>query len=347
MHLRKQAEARENQLSPHAAKAADYADTRAVAEPPCEVRTAFQRDCHRIVHSKSFRRLRGKTQVFLWPEGDHYRTRLTHCMEVGQIARTLARAMNLNEDLTEAIALGHDLGHTAFGHAGEGILQKLHPQGFRHEQQSLRVVEHLERDGRGLNLTEPVRDGILNHSKGAGPLLNVPAERLPKTLEGQLVRLSDLIAYINHDLDDAVRARVIDPRELPASFDAILGDTHSGRLTFLIKDVVENTHLDAFPRIAMSATAAEALEDVRRFLYERVYYNDTVHCEFKKATKLVERLWEFFMSDLTRFYKDYWPSALRDGIPEDDVRDFIAGMTDAYAATTFQKIYTPRRWYIY
>ncbi|MBN2526590.1 MAG: deoxyguanosinetriphosphate triphosphohydrolase [Deltaproteobacteria bacterium] len=347
MNLRIQAEKKEADLSPFAAKSADFTDSRTLSERPCEVRTAFQRDCHRIVHSKSFRRLRGKTQVFLWPEGDHYRTRLTHCMEVSQIARTLARAMNLNEDLTEAIALGHDLGHTAFGHAGEGILQKLHPNGFRHEVQSLRVVEHLERDGKGLNLTQAVKDGILNHSKGAGPLLNVPDDTLPKTLEGQIVRLSDLIAYVNHDLDDAIRARVIAPAELPESVNTILGETHSGRLTFLVQDVVKNTNLPKSPRISMSSAAAEALEDVRRFLYERVYYNDTVHCEFKKATKLVERLWAFFMSDLPGFYKEYWPTALRDGTPEDDVRDFIAGMTDAFAATTFQKIYTPRRWYIY
>lgn len=347
MLLRKQAEEREAHLSPFAARAAEYANTRIVSEQECDVRTAFQRDCHRIVHSKAFRRLRGKTQVFLWPEGDHYRTRLTHCMEVSQIARTLSRAMNLNEDLTEAIALGHDLGHTAFGHAGEGILQKLHPDGFRHEVQSLRVVAHLERDGKGLNLTEPVRDGILNHSKGAGPLLNVPKEKLPCTMEGQVVRLSDLIAYVNHDLDDAIRAQIISESELPETVNAILGDSHSGRLTFLVKDVVHSTNLEKEQRITMSNQAADALEDVRRFLYERVYYNDTVHCEFKKATKLVERLWAFFMSDLPRFYREYWPAALRDGSPEDDVRDFIAGMTDAFATTTFQKIYTPRRWYIY
>ncbi|MBN2342964.1 MAG: deoxyguanosinetriphosphate triphosphohydrolase [Deltaproteobacteria bacterium] len=345
--LRQQAEKREASLSPHAAKSAEHLDTRSVKETPCEVRTAFQRDCHRIVHSKAFRRLRGKTQVFLWPEGDHYRTRMTHCMEVSQIARTLARALNLNEDLTEAIALGHDLGHTAFGHAGEGILQKLHPNGFRHEAQSLRVVEYLERDGRGLNLTAAVRDGIANHSKGAGPLLDVPEETLPRTLEGQIVRLSDLIAYVNHDLDDAIRGKVISPDELPSAVNDILGDTHSGRLTFLVNDVVRATALETAHRITMSPAAADALEKVRDFLYQRVYYNDTVHCEFKKATKLVERLWAFFMSDLDLFYKEYWPSALRDGIPEDDVRDFIAGMTDAFAATTFQNIYTPRRWYIY
>lgn len=345
--LRIQAEQRETQLSPFAAKAADYVDSRKREEPPCEVRTAFQRDCHRIVHSKAFRRLRGKTQVFLWPEGDHYRTRMTHCMEVSQIARTLARALNLNEDLTEAIALGHDLGHTAFGHAGEGILQKLHPNGFRHEDQSLRVVEHLERDGKGLNLTEPVRDGIAKHSKGAGPLLDVPFLTLPNTLEGQLVRLSDLIAYVNHDLDDAIRGKVIREEDLPTAIHKVLGNTHSGRLTSMVNDVVESTDFEKTNRISMSARSAEALEEVRDFLYKRVYYNEIVHCEFKKATKLVERLFAFFMSDLDRFYTEYWPTALRDGEPVDDVRDFIAGMTDAYASTTFQKIYTPRRWYIY
>lgn len=345
--LRQQSEKREQSFSPYAAKSEDYNDSRTEPEAPCEVRTAFQRDCHRIVHCKAFRRLRGKTQVFLWPEGDHYRTRMTHCMEVSQIARTLARALNLNEDLTEAIALGHDLGHTAFGHAGEGILQKLHPAGFRHEVQSLRVVEFLERDGKGLNLTAPVKDGILNHSKGAGPLLDVPESTLPKTLEGQIVRLSDLIAYVNHDLDDALRGKVISVSDLPPVINDILGDTHSGRLTFMVNDVVRHTNLEKEHKILMSAAAAEALGDVRTFLYKHVYYNDVVHCEFKKATKLVEQLFEFFMSDLERFYRDYWPTALRDGEPVDDVRDFIAGMTDAFATTTFQKIYTPRRWYIY
>jgi dGTPase len=348
MNLRIMAQERENRfLSPYAAKSEDHVDSRYKKEALCDVRTVFQRDCHRVVHSKSFRRLRGKTQVFLWPKGDHYRTRLTHCMEVSQVARTLARALNLNEDLTEAIALGHDLGHTAFGHAGEGILKKLHPDGFRHEVQSLRVVEKLEKDGAGLNLTSPVLDGIVNHSKGAGPIMDVPESSLPKTLEGQIVRLADLVAYVNHDVDDALRAKVITPSDLPESITGIFGNSHSARLTYMIKDIIDATNLDSVCKIAIGDRVAAALEDMRDFLYDRVYYNTKVHSEFRKATKLIEFLWEYFLEDMNRFYSRYWQGALRDGIPEDDVRDFIAGMTDAYATNLFQEIYTPRRWYIY
>jgi len=333
-------------LSQFAAHSIDHMEARERPEDSCDVRTSFQRDCHRIVHCKAFRRLRGKTQVFLWPEGDHYRTRLTHCMEVSQIARTLARALDLNEDLTEAIALGHDLGHAPFGHAGEDTMQKLIAGGFRHERQSLRVVENLENNGKGLNLTWPVRDGIINHSKGTGPLLNIPKELLPKTLEGQLVRLSDLIAYVNHDLDDALRARVLTMEELPGFVDNVMGRSHSGRLTKMVKDVVENSILEGEPVISMSQEAAEALDAVRTFLYERVYYNENVHAEFNKASELIERLWSHFVSDMDRFYSEYWPGALRDGSPEDDIRDFVAGMTDAYAVNLHEKIFTPRRWYV-
>lgn len=347
MNIRIDAEKREESLSKYAALSKEHLDTRVVKEEPCEVRTSFQRDCHRIVHSKAFRRLRGKTQVFLWPEGDHYRTRLTHCMEVSQIARTITRALGLNEDLAEAIALGHDLGHTAFGHAGEGTIQTLHSKGFRHENQSLRVVERLENCGKGLNLTAIVKDGIVNHSKGAGPLLNVPDSTLPKSLEGQIVRISDLVAYINHDLDDALRAKVIKEDQLPKAIHKIMGTSHSGRLTYMVQDVARSTNLENEKKILLSDDTAHALEDVREFLYKYVYYNDQVHCEFKKSTKLIEQLWRYFMSDLDLFYDEYWPGALKDGEPEDDVRDYIAGMTDAFATTIFQKIFTPRRWYIY
>jgi dGTPase len=298
------------------------------------------------VHSKAFRRLRGKTQVFLWPRGDHYRTRLTHVMEVAHIARTLARALLLNEDLTETIALAHDIGHTPFGHAGEDTLMKLHPGGFRHERQSLRVVAHLERQGRGLNLTAPVLDGILNHSKGSGPLLDVPAELLPGTLEGQIVRIADLIAYVHHDLDDALRARVLKQSEVPPFVTAVLGDSHSGRLTAMINDVVTSSRFEVRAVISMTRDMAATLEAVRAFLYDKVYYNQAVHAEFNKASDLVARLWGFFMGDLDRFYAEFWPSALRDGISEDDVRDFIAGMTDAYAINLHDELFTPRRWYV-
>ncbi len=343
--IRLRAQELEEALAPVAARSVEC-DARELEEKPCPVRTAFQHDCHRIVHCKAFRRLRGKTQVFLWPEGDHYRTRLTHCMEVSQIARTLARALNLNEDLTEAISLGHDLGHTPFGHAGEETMERLVPGGFRHEGQSLRVVERLENGGQGLNLTAVVRDGIQRHSKGSGPILDVEDEELPRTLEGQLVRLSDLIAYVNHDLDDAVRARVLDPGSIPRDLVRALGATHSERLTRLVFDVVEHSRLDPPARISMSEEAAEALEKLRAFLYRNVYYNAAVHAEFIKAAGVLERLWVYFNDDLDRFYSEHWPGALRDGTPQEDVRDFLAWMTDAFAVNLHEKIFTPRRWYV-
>ncbi len=315
-------------------------------EQPCPARTAFQVDCHRVVHSKAFRRLKGKTQVFLWPEGDHYRTRLTHCLEVSQIARTLARALDLNEDLAEAIALGHDLGHTPFGHAGEEIMQRLVPGGFRHEIQSLRVVEHLENNGNGLNLTLEVRDGILRHSKGTGPLVGVSQNQLPCTLEGQLVRFADVIAYVNHDLDDALRAKVLSSNDLPLGAMEVLGNTHSSRITNLILDIDRHTDLEKEPVILMSPKAADALEKLRTFLYQKVYYNKQVHAEFEKARGLIERMWHFFASNLDQFYSEHWPSALRDGKSEDDIRDFMAGMTDAFAVNLHERIFSPRRWYV-
>jgi len=343
---RERAEAREERvLAACAARSANHRG-RERDEPECPVRAAFQHDCHRIVHSKAFRRLKGKTQVFLWPEGDHYRTRLTHCQEVSQIARTLARTLALNEDLAEAIALGHDLGHTPFGHAGEDSLERMMPGGFRHERQSLRVVERLENAGQGLNLTLEVRDGILKHSKGSGPLLEVPEERLPITLEGQLVRVADVIAYVNHDLDDALRARVFEPTDLPGSVLRVLGETHSARVTRLVLDVLEHSVMDDQPRLGMSHERVAALEELRGFLFENLYYNDRVHSEFHKAGELLGQLWRHFTEDLDRFYERYWPGALRDGTPEDDVRDFLAGMTDAFAVNLFEKIFSPRRWWV-
>jgi len=342
---RERAEQREESLSPLAARSWCHG-SREQDEPPCPARTAFQVDCHRIVHSKAFRRLRGKTQVFLWPEGDHYRTRLTHCQEVSQIARTLARALDLNEDLAEAISLGHDLGHTPFGHAGEQVMQRLLPGGFRHEQQSLRVVERLENDGEGLNLTREVRDGILRHSKGAGPFIPESTAELPATLEGQVVRVADIIAYVNHDLDDALRARVVTPADLPSEALEVLGSSHSERLTTLVLDVVEHTDFEADRIVAMGSEALKALEVLRAFLYKRVYYDERVHAEFEKASFLIEHLIGYFMDDLDRFYGEHWPSALRDGAPVDDVRDFVAGMTDAFAVNLHESIFRPKRWYI-
>ncbi len=346
--IRRKAQEREAvMLCVHATKSADHHNERERPEQPCPIRTAFQRDCHRIVHCKAFRRLRGKTQVFLWPRGDHYRTRLTHCMEVNQIARTLARALDLNEDLTEAIALGHDLGHTPFGHAGEATMQRLVPGGFRHERQSLRVVERLENNGLGLNLTAVVRDGILRHSKGAGPILDVPDDELPQTLEGRLVRLADLVAYVNHDLDDALRARVLTPEDVPTDLLKVLGDTHSKRLTTMVFDIVEHSDIGSdAPGISMSAAAADALDALRVFLYKRVYYNKDVHSEFHKAERMIEHLWEYFVEDMDCFYEIHWSGALRDGTPEEDIRDFLAGMTDAFAVSLHDEVFTPRRWYV-
>jgi dGTPase len=345
--IRERAEAAERErLCAQAALSSGSGAARDRGEPGCPYRTAFEVDRHRIVQSKAFRRLKGKTQVFLWPEGDHYRTRLTHCQEVSQIARTLARALHLNEDLAEAIALGHDLGHAPFGHAGEATMQKLVPGGFRHERQSLRVVERLENNGEGLNLTIAVRDGVARHSKGAGPILAVPAALLPGTLEGQIVRLADIVAYVNHDLDDAVRAQVLAPGEVPPPLIAALGADPSARTERLVLDIVAATEAGGLARIAMSAAVADALEALRAFLYDRVYLNPRVHAEFHKAEELIERLWGYFVADLDRFYAEHWPGALRDGTPEDDVRDFVSGMTDAFAVSLYEELFTPRRWYV-
>jgi dGTPase len=265
---------------------------------------------------------------------------------VSQIARTLARALDLNEDLAEAIALGHDLGHTPFGHAGEEVMQRLLPSGFRHERQSLRVVERLENDGRGLNLTCEVRDGIARHSKGAGALIPESREHLPATLEGQVVRMADVVAYVNHDLDDAIRAKVVNSDALPKSALAVLGATHSARVTTLVLDIAAHTDCESDPVIKMSEEKLDALEELRAFLYRRVYYNEKVHAEFDKARTLLEQLWRHFTDDLDRFYREFWPSALRDGDALDDVRDFVAGMTDAFAVNLHERVFTPRRWYI-
>jgi dGTPase len=343
---RERAEARETVVLGEQAVHSKDSRGRARVEEPCPARTAFQVDCHRIVHSKAFRRLRSKTQVFLWPEGDHYRTRLTHCQEVSQIARTLARSLELNEDLTEAIALGHDLGHTPFGHAGEEVMQRLVKGGFRHERQSLRVVERLENDGQGLNLTVEVCDGIVHHSKGAGPLLKGVDIQLPASQEGRIVRVADVVAYVNHDIDDALRAKVIAPSDLPPVALEVLGNTHSNRLTSLVLDIVANTDFESSPDIGMSNEVASALEELRAFLYANVYYNEKVHAEFKKASAIIERLWNYFMDDLDGFYTEFWPGALRDGEPSDDIRDFLAGMTDAFAVNIHERLFTPRRWYV-
>jgi dGTPase len=294
------------------------------------LRTCFQRDRDRIVHSKSFRRLKHKTQVFLAPEGDHYRVRLTHTLEVSQIARTAARALRLNEDLAEAISLGHDLGHTPFGHLGEQALTPFLGRPFRHNEQSLRVVDYLEDDGRGLNLTWEVRDGIVNHT------WSMPA---PSTLEAQVVRFADRIAYINHDLDDAVRAGVIEPTELPDGALGVLGRTHAERVKTLVTDLVERSQ-DS-PEIRMSDEAFRALDTLRDFLFERVYLRDEARSEQDKAIALVRSLFAHYLDHPDQVPEEYHRAP---GDLPTRVADYIAGMTDRYALRVYEQLFLPQGW---
>jgi dGTPase len=343
---RNQAEQRERAtLSPRACFASASRGRRA-PEPEDPVRTCFQRDRDRVLHCKSFRRLAHKTQVFLSPEGDHYRTRITHTLEMSQIARTIARGLRLNEDLTEAIAMGHDLGHTPFGHAGEAVLNRLLPGGFHHVRQSLRVVDVLERDGRGLNLTHEVREGIEKHSKGKGRILPASAEHAASTLEAQVVRVADIIAYVNHDLDDAMRARLLKPEDVPERIQASIGTAHAERISNLVLDVLAATDLDRERLIRLSDRGSEALSTLREFLYERVYDNPVVHGELTKAERMLSALWRHFVEEQPEtFRRQYWP----DGLPESEpheraVADFIAGMTDRYAMRLYESLFLPRRW---
>jgi len=303
-------------------------------------RTAFQRDRDRILHSKSFRRLKHKTQVFLAPFGDHYRTRLTHTLEVSQIARTIAKALRLNEDLTEAIALGHDLGHTPFGHSGEETLAKLLPGGFSHYEQSLRVVEKLEYEGKGLNLTFEVRDGIGRHSKGRGKILDRKKEDLPATLEGQIVRVSDVIGYVNHDIDDALRAGIIKESDIPRHLVGVLGRWHATRIDKMVVDVVEASLKIDLDRISMSEEIMKSVVELRDFLYERVYYNSSALEELRKTEKIMRDLYEYLLEHPEGYVKDY-PQG--DAL-EKRAGDVIAGMTDRYALTLYEKTFFPRSW---
>lgn len=338
MNIRQQIEEAERKnLSPRACLSAESRG-RQRPEQPHPIRTAFQRDRDRIIHSKSFRRLKHKTQVFLSPFGDHYRTRLTHTLEVSQIARTIARALRLNEDLTEAIALGHDLGHTPFGHSGEETLNELLPGGFHHSEQSLRVVDKLEYEGKGLNLTFEVRDGILKHSKGRGEILDDDPEEMPATLEGQIVRVSDVIAYVNHDIDDALRAGLIKEEEIPAKITDILGKHHATRIDRLVLDVVETSLKNGLERIAMSQKIYQALIDLRDFLYEKVYFNSAAREDLNKTKKVIRELYEYLLKNPGDLVKEY-PKG--DSL-ERRVGDFIAGMTDSYALAMYEKIFLPR-----
>ena len=340
-------EALHGSLSPYACRSEEaWHRQRPEDDERVPVRTCFQRDRDRITHCKSFRRLAHKTQVFLSPEGDHYRTRITHTLELTQIARTIARALGLNEDLTEAIGLGHDLGHTPFGHAGEAVLNELLPGGFHHVVQSLRVVDVLERDGRGLNLTDVVREGIRLHSKGKGSILPDSTEHAASTLEAQVVRVADIIAYVNHDLDDAMRAGLLRTAEIPPRVLTTAGATHSGRITWLVLDVLRATDLEQERLIRVSPEGNDVLEALRAFLYERVYDNPVVHDDFLKTEGMLRALWNFFVEQDPEMYrKKYWPVGLdRDTPLERAVADTIAGMTDRYALRLYSELFLPRRW---
>lgn len=340
MNIRAKLEEREKKILSPKACLSSNSKGRERPEEPHPLRTAFQRDRDRIIHCKSFRRLKHKTQVFLAPFGDHYRTRLTHTLEVSQIARTITKALELNEDLTEAIALGHDLGHTPFGHAGEETLAELLPGGFSHYEQSLRVVEKLEYEGKGLNLTYEVRDGILRHSKGRGEILDDDRKTMPETLEGQVVRVSDIIAYVNHDIDDAIRAEVIKDNDIPAHLVKTLGKWHASRIDRMVEDVVDASLKSGLEKIAMNEKIKKAVVQLRDFLFERVYFNSESRDELEKTEKIITDIYEYLLKNPEDFVKPY-----PEGDPlEKRVGDFIAGMTDRYALSLYEKIFFPRSW---
>ena len=342
MTIREQTEESERMLFHEKACFSSDSRGRAVREDEDEIRTPFQRDRDRIIHSKAFRRLKHKTQVFLAPRGDHYRTRLTHVLEVSQIARTVAKALRLNEDLTEAIALGHDLGHTPFGHAGEMVLREIHPGGFDHFKQSLRVVDFLERSGQGLNLTLEVRNGIVKHSKGRGTIIPDRKSERSETLEGQLVRVCDLIAYVNHDLDDALRAEVVRRPDIPKPILNVLGGTHAKRIDVMVKDFIYSSRETDLNELRLSAKVSGAAYMLRDFLYAQVYESPVILDEFKKVKKILKDLYEYYMEHIEEVFVD---------IPAEKklnrhrmVCDFIAGMTDSFALMTYEKIFLPQQW---
>jgi len=317
-------------LSPFAAKS-NATKGRDVYETPCEMRTEYQRDRDRIIYSKAFVRLKNKTQVFFSPEGDHYVTRLTHTLDVAQIARSLARALSLNEDLTEAIALGHDLGHTPFGHSGERILNKLSPSGFKHNEQSVRVVEVLEKDGKGLNLTKEVRDGILNHKMGLHP----------STLEGQCVNVADRIAYINHDLNDAVRAGILKLSDVPTDIVEILGSTSRERINTAVSSVYRNSL--GKPKVELEDEVLQASEKLRAFMFERVYQTKYARGEEEKAERMISATYEYFIKNPSELPQTY--INLTEKYPvEQVVCDYLSSMTDRYAVYMFNKIFVPNGW---
>ncbi len=342
MNIREQTEEFERRFLHPRACLSSASKGRAVKEKEGDIRTAFQRDRDRIIHSKAFRRLKHKTQVFLAPRGDHYRTRLTHVLEVSQIARTIARALRLNEDLTEAISLGHDLGHTPFGHAGEMVLREIHPGGFDHYIQSLRVVDFLERDGQGLNLTHEVRNGIVKHSKGKGLIIPDKKTERAETLEGQVVRVSDLIAYVNHDLDDALRAEVLREADIPKKILKVLGDTHARRIDVMVKDFIYQSGATGLEDLRMSDEVSEAASGLRDFLYVRVYESPLIIKEFRKAQKILRDLYDYYLEHVEELFEDI-PAEKRMN-KNRMVCDFIAGMTDRFALMTYERLFLPQQW---
>jgi len=337
LNIRQNMEQREESLSPYAAKS-KFSRGLLKDEDPCPIRTAFQRDRDRIIHSKAFRRLKHKTQVFIAPLGDHYVTRLTHTLEVSQLARTISRALNLNEDLTEAISLGHDLGHTPFGHVGEEVLDELFDAGFRHNEQSLRVVDLLEKNGRGLNLTWEVRDGILNHSKERADILD-KSQQEGATLEGQVCRIADAIAYINHDIGDAIRAGIIKDKDLPPKASKVLGGNHSQRINTMVCDIIKNswsvTSLkeDYSPAISMSPEVLKASNSLREFLFKKVYTDSSRKAE--QAREVIHRLYEYFLENENGLPAEFLMASDQ---KERRVVDYIAGMTDQYAIRLAQDL---------
>ena len=333
MNIREEQEKREHLIFSQYASFSDESRGRDRDEEPCPMRTKYQRDRDRIIHCKTFRRLKHKTQVFLAPEGDHYRTRLTHTLEVAQIARSIARALNLNEDLTEAIALGHDLGHTPFGHAGERTLNSLCPMGFAHYKQSIRVVEFLEKDGQGLNLTWEVRDGILNHRTSGNP----------STLEGKAVRISDKIAYINHDIDDGIRAGILKESDIPSEYTDVLGNSTKERLNTMISDIIMNSI--GKNDLVMSEPVRKAMTELRKFMFESLYLNPTAKSEEAKADKLITELYRYYVANTDKLPDTYKRFITEfDERPEQVVCDYIAGMSDQYSISKFQEIFVPKAW---
>ena len=336
MNIRESMEERELELLCPYAAYSGKSRGRDREEEECDVRTVYQRDRDRILHSKAFRRMKDKTQVFLAPEGDHYRNRLTHTLEVSQIARTIAKALRLNEDLVEAIALGHDLGHTPFGHSGETALNQVHPGGFAHYQQSIRVVEVLEKNGEGLNLTWETKDGILNHRTSGSP----------STLEGQVVRFSDKIAYVHHDMDDAQRAGIITETDISSGLREFLGQTTRERLNTFVHDVIENS-MDK-PSIQMSPAVEQALMDLRQEMFKKVSLNPIAKKEESKAIKMLTELYQYYIDHPEAMSREYLALIEKRGVPKSRaVCDWLSGMTDQYSMKKFKEIFIPRAWEVY